>query len=108
LNGCAACRSALSAQVDAGRLARNRSAPAGHSCASWPTPVTLTAIAFAWYVPVANRVLTEPPATAHGMTIAWYAIAAAALALTGAAMQDHWHRYARTIHRLSFPERNPS
>jgi hypothetical protein len=81
---------------------RSRYADLGGAIAA---PVTLTAIAFAWYVPVASRVLTEPPATAHGMTVAWYAIAAAALALTGAAMRDHWHRYARALHRLSFPER---
>ena len=71
-------------------------------------PVSLTAIAFAWYTPAISRILTEPPATAHGMTIAWYAIATAALALTCAATRDHWHRYARHLHRRSAPERKPS
>jgi hypothetical protein len=59
-------------------------------------PVSLTAIAFAWYTPVIRRVLIEPPATAHGVTIAWYAIATAALALTCAAMRDRWHRWLPT------------
>ena len=71
-------------------------------------PVSLTVIAFAWYTPAISRILTEPPATAHGMTIAWYAIATAALALTCAATRDHWHRYARHLHRRSAPERKPS
>ena len=68
-------------------------------------PVSLTAIALAWYTPAISRILTEPPATAHGMTIAWYAIATAALALTCAATRDHWHRYTRGPHRPPRPTR---
>jgi hypothetical protein len=57
---------------------------------------------------VSARFLAGPPATAHGVTIAWYAIASAASALTCAAMRDHWHRYSRNRHRRSSPQRNPS
>jgi hypothetical protein len=71
-------------------------------------PISLGAIAFAWYVPVSARLLTGPPATAHGVTIAWYAIASAALALTCMALRDQWHRYARNLPRLSPPRRSPS
>lgn len=66
----------------------------------------LVAIGLAWYVPITNRVLVLPPASAHGVTIAWYVIAAVALALTCAAMRDPWHRYSRSLHprrRWSFP-----
>jgi hypothetical protein len=56
-------------------------------------PVSLAAIALAWYLPAAHRHLAVPPATAHGVTVAWYAVAVAGLALTGAAMRDRWHRY---------------
>ena len=34
--------------------------------------------------------LNEPPATMHGVTITWYAIAAAALVVTCVAMRDQW------------------
>jgi hypothetical protein len=61
-------------------------------------PVSLAAIALAWYVPVTSRFLIEPPATAHAVTIAWYSIATAALAMTWAAMRDRWHRYTRSLH----------
>jgi hypothetical protein len=83
---------------------RSRYADLGGAIAA---PVSLVAIALAWYVPVTSRVLVEPPATAHGVTIAWYAIASAASALTGAAMRDQWHRYSRSLHRLSPPDRSP-
>ena len=68
---------------------RSRYADLGGAVAA---PVSLAAIALVWYAPVTSRFLTEPPATAPGVTIAWYAIAAAALALTCAAMRDRWHR----------------
>jgi hypothetical protein len=58
-------------------------------------PVTFAVIAAAWYAPVDQRFLVEPPAPLHTVTIAWYAIATTALALTCAAMRDHWHRYQR-------------
>jgi hypothetical protein len=77
---------------------RSRYADLGAAVAA---PISLGAIALAWYVPVTSRVLVEPPATAHGVTIAWYAIASAASALTWAAMRDQWHRYSRSLLRLS-------
>jgi hypothetical protein len=83
---------------------RSRYADLGGAIAA---PISLGAIALTWYVPVTSRVLVEPPATAHGVTIAWYAIASAASALTCAAMRDQWHRYSRSFHRLSPPERGP-
>jgi hypothetical protein len=47
-----------------------------------------------------TRFLAEP-AAAHGATIAWYAIAAAASDLTCAAIRDRWHRYARSLRQLN-------
>jgi hypothetical protein len=58
----------------------------------------LAAVALAWYAPITGRFLVEPPAAAHGVAIAWYAIASAALALTCTAMRDQWHRYTRNLH----------
>jgi hypothetical protein len=66
-------------------------------------PVSFAAIALAWYAPVTSRFLAGPPAAPHGVTIAWYAVASAALALACAAMRDQWHRYSRSLHRLSSP-----
>ena len=66
-------------------------------------PVSFAAIALTWYAPITHRFLTEPTATPHGVTIAWHAIATAALALTCVAMRDQWHRYTRNLHRLSPP-----
>jgi hypothetical protein len=86
-------------------VGRSRYADLGGAIAA---PVSLAAIALAWYIPVSARLMAGPPATAHGVTVAWYAVASAALALTCAAMRDRWHRYARSLHRLSPPERNPS
>jgi hypothetical protein len=83
---------------------RSRYADLGGAVAA---PISLGAIALAWYAPVSVRLLAEPPATAHGVTIAWYAIATAASALTCVAMRDQWHRYSRSLHRLSSPERSP-
>jgi hypothetical protein len=57
--------------------------------------VGFAAFALAWYVPVSERHLADPPATARAVTIAWYAIAAVAFVVTGAAMRDPWHRYLR-------------
>lgn len=74
---------------------RSRCADLGGAVAA---PVSLAAIAVAWYAPVTGRFLVQPPATAQTVTITWYAIAAAALALSGAAMRDRWHRYARRLH----------
>jgi hypothetical protein len=83
---------------------RSRYADLGGAIAA---PVSFAAFALAWYMPVTSRFLVEPPATAHGITIAWYSIATAALALSCAAMRDRWHRYTRNLHRLSSPQRNP-
>jgi len=63
-------------------------------------------VALVWYLPVTARVLVGPPASQHRVTIAWYAVAAAGLALTCLAMRDRWHRYARRL-RLS-PARAPA
>ncbi len=79
---------------------RSRYADLGGAIAA---PVSLVAIALAWYAPVISRVLVEPPATAHAVTIAWYANATAALTLTCAAMRDRWHRYSRNLRRLPDP-----
>jgi hypothetical protein len=71
---------------------RSRYADLGGAIA---VPVSLGAIGVAWNVPPSANVLVDPPATAHGVTIAWYVIASAALAVTCVAMRDPWHRYSR-------------
>lgn len=71
---------------------RSRYADLGGAVAA---PVGFAAVALAWYAPVTSRYLVEPSATPRGVTIAWYAIATAASALTCVAMRDQWHRYAR-------------
>jgi len=57
-------------------------------------PVAFAAIALAWYVPLTGRFLTDPPASEHAVSIAWYAVTAAALAATAVALHDQWHRYS--------------
>ena len=76
---------------------RSRYADLGGAIAA---PISFGAIALAWYAPITSRFLAEPPATPHGVTIAWYAVASAALALTCVAMRDQWHRYSRLLRRL--------
>jgi hypothetical protein len=71
---------------------RSRYADLGGAVAA---PVSLAAIALAWYAPVTSRFLVAPAATPDGLTVAWYAVAAAALALTCTAIRDQWHRYGR-------------
>ena len=83
---------------------RSRYADLGGAIAA---PVSLAAIALAWYAPVTSRFLIEPPATAHGVGIAWYSIATAGLALSCAAMRDRWHRYTRNLPRLSPSQPKP-
>lgn len=83
--------------VAAACVERSRYADLGGATA---VPVSAAAIALAWYVPITHKLLTEPPATPHGLTIAWYTVATAALVLTSAAMRDSWHRYARRLGRL--------
>lgn len=80
---------------------RSRYADMGGAIAA---PVSLVAIALAWYVPITSRVLVLPPATAHGVTIAWYVIAALALAATCAALGDRWHRYFHKLRWLPFAQ----
>jgi len=63
-------------------------------------PVGFAVIALAWYAPITGKYLADPPATPHGVTITWYAIAAAATVLTCVAMRDQWHRYSRLLRRL--------
>jgi hypothetical protein len=75
---------------------RSRYADLGGAVAA---PVSLAIIALAWYSPGINRLLVTPPATARAATLAWYAITAAALALTCVAMRDRWQRYTRVLHR---------
>ncbi len=99
LTGWCAVAVAAAACVDRSRYADLGGAIAG--------PVTFAVIALAWYAPGSARLLVEPPATAHGVTVAWYAIASAALILTCAAMRDHWHRYARNLHRLASRQGQP-
>jgi hypothetical protein len=69
-------------------------------------PASLAAVALAWYAPITSRFVAEPAATPHGVTIVWYAVASAALALTGVAMRDQWHRYSRRRHRPGSPDRS--
>jgi hypothetical protein len=52
------------------------------------TAVSFALIAATSYAGVIKRRLLAPPATPHAATIAWYAIAAAALALTCLAIGD--------------------
>ena len=87
LAGWCAVAVAVAACIDRSRYADLGGAIAG--------PVTFAAIALTWYLPVTAKILVSPPASAHGVTVAWYCVASAALVLTGAAMRDRWHRYAR-------------
>jgi hypothetical protein len=58
-------------------------------------PIGLAAIALATYTPAVKDLFVPPPATLRAATIAWYILAAAALAVAYLAMRDRWHRYAR-------------
>jgi hypothetical protein len=82
---------------------RSRYADLGGAIA---VPVSLGAIGVAWNIPPSANVLVDPPATAHGVTIVWYVIASAALAVTCVAMRDQWHRYSRPALR-GFALRRP-
>jgi hypothetical protein len=75
---------------------RTRFADLGGAIAA---PVGFAVIALAWYAPAGPRFLVDPPASADRVTLAWYLVASAALVLACMAMQDHWHRYARKLHR---------
>jgi hypothetical protein len=75
---------------------RSRYADLGGAVAA---PASLAVIALAWYTPGIDRLLLTPPASPPDETLAWYAIAAAALALGVTALRDRWHRYARVLRR---------
>jgi hypothetical protein len=61
--------------------------------------ITATLIAGAEFTPALQRHLLTPPATPRAATIAWYLIAATALAMANVAGRDSWHRYTRRLHR---------
>jgi hypothetical protein len=84
---------------------RSRFADIGGALA---VPISAAAIALAWFTPGVKDLFIAPPTTARAASIAWYILAAAALALAYAAMRDHWHRYTRKPRWLSSPQRNPS
>ncbi len=96
LTGWCAVTVAAAASVDRSRYADLAGAVAA--------PAGFAAIALAWYAPVTSRFVAEPAATPHGVTIAWYAVATVASALTCVAMRDRWHRYARRVRLLPFRE----
>jgi hypothetical protein len=82
---------------------RSRYANLGGAIAA---PISFAAIALSWFAPVTGQWLNEPPgppATTHGVTITWYAIAAVASVVTCLAMRDQWYRYARILHRRRVP-----
>lgn len=58
-------------------------------------PIGLVVIALACYAPAVRDLFVTPPATLRAPTIAWYILAATALALAYAAMRDRWRRYTR-------------
>ena len=60
-------------------------------------PVSTALIAVAEFTPALQRHLLTPPATPRAAAIAWYALAAPALALAGIALRDRWHRYTRRL-----------
>jgi hypothetical protein len=76
---------------------RSRYADLGGAVAA---PVSFALIAVAWYAPASARFLVDPPATPRHLTLAWYIVTVAALALTGAALRDQWHRYTPRIRRF--------
>jgi hypothetical protein len=86
-------------------VGRSRYADLGGAVAA---PVGFAVIALVWYAPITGKFLADPPATPHGVTIIWYAIAAVATVLTCVAMRDQWHRYSRSLRRLSSSGRRPS
>ncbi len=78
---------------------RSRYANLGGAVAA---PISFAAITLSWFLPATGKWLNEPPAppaTMHGVTITWYAIAAVASVVTCVAMQDQWYRYARVLRR---------
>jgi len=84
---------------------RSRYADVGGAAA---VPVCAAAVALAWFLPLTHQLLVAPPASTHGATIAWYAVASTALLVTAAAMRDQWHRYTRRRRRLFSRQARPS
>jgi hypothetical protein len=76
---------------------RSRFADIGGAIA---VPISGAAIALAWFTPAVKDLFVTPPATLRAATLAWYILAAAALALAYAAMRDRWHRYTRMPVRI--------
>jgi hypothetical protein len=97
LAGWCAVAVAVAAGVD-----RSRYADLGGAIAA---PVSFAVIALAWYLPLTAQILVDPPASAHGVTVAWYCATSAALILTGAALRDRWHRYTRRRPMSAAPTR---
>lgn len=73
---------------------RSRYADLGGAVAA---PTALVLLAIASYIPAARRLLATPPAGPPTTAAAWYAITAAALAVTAVVLRDRWHRYTRAI-----------
>ncbi|MGH3190748.1 MAG: hypothetical protein ACRDPY_16685 [Streptosporangiaceae bacterium] len=89
LTGWCALTTAAAAACD-----RSRYADLGGAIAA---PVSLAVIALARYAPGIDRLLVTPPASAPAVTIAWYIVTAAALAVGCAALRDRWQRYTRRL-----------
>jgi hypothetical protein len=75
---------------------RSRFADIGGATA---VPISLAIIALAWFTPAVKDLFVVPLATLRAATIAWYIVAAAALAVAYAAMRDRWPRYTRVLAR---------
>jgi hypothetical protein len=76
---------------------RSRFADVGGAMA---VPIGVAVIALAWYTPGLKDIFVTPPATPRAATIAWYIVAAAALAVAYLAMRDKWRRYTRLAVRV--------
>jgi hypothetical protein len=61
-------------------------------------PISFALVAITTFTPHIDRHLLVPPADPRAAAIDWYAIAAAAIVVTGLAIRDHWHRYSRRLH----------
>jgi hypothetical protein len=61
-------------------------------------PISFALVAITTFTRDLERHLLVPPAGPHAAAVDWYAIAAAAIVVTGLAIRDHWHRYTRRLH----------
>jgi hypothetical protein len=82
---------------------RSRFADLGGAVAA---PAGFVVIALAWYGPKVSALFVTPPASLRAATIAWYLLAAGALAVAYAATRDRWLRYTRGLARHR-PDRRP-